>query len=126
MGAPGIRRTKLPRGVNAGTLLYTWSARWAVRPRGARRDLAWRQRPLDERRDALDRLVEANTLSEGGAQVAYRVKDLDAPSMAVAAGYPPEGACPGSRYQAPYRPPLGSGERKVGFLEVGVKRTAGR
>ena len=35
--------------------------------------LAWRQRPLDERRDALDRLVEEITISEGGAQVAYRV-----------------------------------------------------
>jgi site-specific DNA recombinase len=54
--------------------------------------LAWRQRPLDERRDALDRLIDEITLSEGGAQVAYRVKD---PSL-------------GFRYQEPYGPPSGS------------------
>ena len=72
--------------------------------------LAWRQRPLDERRDALDRLIEEITLSEGGAQVAYRVKD---PSL-------------GFRYQEPYGPPLGGGERKVGFVEVGVRRTGMR
>ncbi len=51
--------------------------------------LAWRQRPLDERRDALDRLIEEITLWGGGAQVAYRVKD---PSL-------------GFRYQEPYGPP---------------------
>ena len=36
---------------------------------------AWSVRPLDERREALDRLVEKITLSEGGAHVDYRVKD---------------------------------------------------
>ena len=50
--------------------------------------LAWKLRPLDERRDALDRLIEEITLSEGGAQLAYRVKD---------AGI-------GFRHQAPYGP----------------------
>ena len=36
---------------------------------------AWSARPLDERREALDRLIEKITLSEGGAHVDYRVKD---------------------------------------------------
>ncbi|MSQ03997.1 MAG: hypothetical protein EXR71_19270 [Myxococcales bacterium] len=36
---------------------------------------AWSTRPLDERREALDRLVEKITLSDGGAHVDYRVKD---------------------------------------------------
>ncbi len=36
---------------------------------------AWSARPLDERREALDRLVEKITLSSGGAHVDYRVKD---------------------------------------------------
>ncbi len=36
---------------------------------------AWSTRPLDERREALDRLVERITLSDGGAHVDYRVKD---------------------------------------------------
>jgi hypothetical protein len=36
---------------------------------------AWSARPLDERREALDRLVEKITLSDGGAHVDYRVKD---------------------------------------------------
>ncbi len=35
---------------------------------------AWSNRPLDERREALDRLVEKITFSEGGAHVDYRVK----------------------------------------------------
>ena len=35
---------------------------------------AWSTRPLDERREALDRLVEKITLSEGGVHVDYRVK----------------------------------------------------
>ncbi len=67
------------------------------------------QRPLDERRDALDRLIEEITPSEGGAQGAFRVKD---PSL-------------GFRYQEPYSPPLGGGERKVGWCAVGGRRTAG-
>jgi DNA invertase Pin-like site-specific DNA recombinase len=36
---------------------------------------AWSARPLEERRAALDRLVEKITLSDGGAHVDYRVKD---------------------------------------------------
>ena len=36
---------------------------------------AWSTRPLDERREALDRLVEKITLSEGGAHIDYRVKE---------------------------------------------------
>jgi hypothetical protein len=36
---------------------------------------AWSTRPLDERREALERLVEKITLSDGGAHVDYRVKD---------------------------------------------------
>ncbi len=36
---------------------------------------AWTARPLEERREALDRLVEKITLSSGGAHVDYRVKD---------------------------------------------------
>jgi hypothetical protein len=36
---------------------------------------AWSTRPLVERREALDRLVEKITLSDGGAHVDYRVKD---------------------------------------------------
>jgi len=35
---------------------------------------AWSARPLDERREALDRLIEKITLSSGGAHVDYRVK----------------------------------------------------
>jgi len=35
---------------------------------------AWSSRPLEERREALDRLVEKITLSEGGVHVDYRVK----------------------------------------------------
>ena len=68
--------------------------------------LAWRQRPLDERRDALDRLIEEITLSEGGTQVAYRVKD---PSL-------------GFRYQEPYGPPSGSWGRYRVRVEVGAVR----
>ena len=51
--------------------------------------LAWRRRVLDERRVALDRLIEKTTISEGGAQVASRVLD---PSL-------------GFRYQEPPGPP---------------------
>jgi recombinase-like zinc beta ribbon protein/recombinase len=36
---------------------------------------AWTARPLEERREALDRLVERVTLSDGGAHVDYRVKE---------------------------------------------------
>ena len=36
---------------------------------------AWGTRPLFERREALDRLVEKITLSEGGAHIDYRVKE---------------------------------------------------
>jgi hypothetical protein len=40
---------------------------------------AWGNRPLDERRAALDRIIEKITLSEGGAHVDYRIKDAEVP-----------------------------------------------
>lgn len=36
---------------------------------------AWSGKPLAQRREALDRLLDSVTLAEGGATVAYRVKD---------------------------------------------------
>jgi len=37
--------------------------------------LAWQQRLLEDRREALDRLVERITLHEGGAEIEYAVRD---------------------------------------------------
>ena len=51
--------------------------------------LAWQQRPLDERREALDHLLERVTLHEGGAEVEYAVRDAEI----------------GFRHHAPYGPP---------------------
>ena len=35
---------------------------------------AWTSRPLQDRREALDRMIERITLSTGGAHIDYRVK----------------------------------------------------
>jgi hypothetical protein len=40
---------------------------------------AWQARPLEERREALDKLVEKITLQEGGAHVEYLCKNQDFP-----------------------------------------------
>lgn len=40
---------------------------------------AWQARPLEERREALDKLVEKITLQEGGAQVEYLCKSRNTP-----------------------------------------------
>jgi site-specific DNA recombinase len=50
---------------------------------------AWTARPLDDRRAALDRLLDRITLDEGGAHIEYRAKD-EPPSF---------------RHQAPQGPP---------------------
>jgi hypothetical protein len=54
---------------------------------------AWSARPLDERREALDRLVEKITLSEGGAHVDYRVKDEQIAFHQPDPSGPPNGSC---------------------------------
>ncbi len=55
---------------------------------------AWTDKPLELRREALDRLLERITLDEGGAHVQYAVKDE-----------------PPCRHQAPDGPPKGSSAR---------------
>lgn len=50
---------------------------------------AWSQRPIEARREALDRLIDQITLTEGGAHIDYRVKDAD----------------PAFRHQPPSGPP---------------------
>jgi hypothetical protein len=55
---------------------------------------AWGSRPLDERRAALDRIIEKITLSEGGAHVDYRIKDAEVPIHQPDPSGPPWGACP--------------------------------
>ncbi len=54
---------------------------------------AWSTRPLDERREALDRLVEKITLSDGGAHVDYRVKDEQIAFHQPDPSGPPSVAC---------------------------------
>ena len=54
---------------------------------------AWTTRPLVERREALDRLVERITLSDGGAHVDYRVKDEQIAFHQPDPAGPPSGAC---------------------------------
>ena len=53
---------------------------------------AWSARPLEERRGALDRLVEKITLSAGGAHVDYRVKDEPASFHQPDPSGPPKGS----------------------------------
>ena len=51
---------------------------------------AWTDKPIDLRREALDRLLERITLDEGGVHVQYAVKD-EPPLRHQAPACPPEG-----------------------------------
>jgi site-specific DNA recombinase len=66
---------------------------------------AWTAKPLDLRREALDRLLERITLDEGGAHVQYALKDE-----------------PPFRHQAPEGPPKGSSARYRVRVEAPVTR----
>ena len=67
---------------------------------------AWTDKPIDLRREALDRLLERITLDEGGVHVQYAVKDE-----------------PPFRHQAPAGPPWGSwGQWEVEVETVDVVR----
>ncbi len=63
---------------------------------------AWTDKPIDLRREALDRLLERITLDEGGAHVQYALKDE-----------------PPFRHQAPDGPPEGSAPVKRGWVGCG-------
>ncbi len=60
---------------------------------------AWSARPIEARREALDRMIDQITLSEGGAHIDYRCKDAD----------------PRFRHQPPDGPPEGSGPIRRGW-----------
>ncbi len=67
---------------------------------------AWSAKPMELRREALDRLLEKITLDEGGAHVQYALKDE-----------------PRFRHQAPDGPPKGSSARyRVGVRSEEVRR----
>lgn len=57
---------------------------------------AWTDKPLELRREALDRLLERVTLDEGGVHVQYALKD-EPPFRHQAPDGPPWGACPRNR-----------------------------
>ena len=65
---------------------------------------AWHDAPLEDRREALGKLLSEVRLSPGGVTIRYCL-----------AGY---------QGHDPYGPALEGGERKVGWCAVGVRRTA--
>ena len=71
---------------------------------------AWTDKPIDLRREALDRLLERITLDEGGVHVQYALKDE-----------------PPFRHQAPDGPPKGSSARyRVRVRSEEVRRPRAR
>ena len=61
---------------------------------------AWTDKPLELRREALDRLLERITLGEGGAHVQYALKD-EPPFRHHAPSGPPKGSAPINRDWVP-------------------------
>jgi hypothetical protein len=75
---------------------------------------AWDARPVEERRAALDGLLDSITLSPGGVHISYRAKPAAWGGAGWAAGGSggrpgqPPGGDPGYHGHAPYGPPYGS------------------